>query len=154
MDVTEINEISEAFLEAWKDFFGAPMYLIPFSKEASDAVADAYTALYKEPKQHVYDFTKKVLFHGSLKDHESIDKEGVTGLQVETDLAVVIISKELADKGITRIDMTSVIEFTDNTQVVHYYKIVDVIYRVQLNAHRIFTKIKVVEIESLASGII
>jgi hypothetical protein len=154
MDVNEIDEISEAFLEAWIDFFGAPMYLVPFDRESSDMDEDEYTAIYREPKQFVYNFAEKVLFHGALKDHESLDKDSVMGLSVETDLSVVCITKELADKGITKIPLSSIIEFMDNTGEVRLYKIVDVIYRVQLSSHRIFTKMKIVELTDAERGVV
>jgi hypothetical protein len=152
MDINEINEISDAFLEAWVDFFGAPMYLVPFDLDASSAVVDEYSTTYNEPKQYKYKYDAKLLFHGALKDQESLDKEGALGFKLQTELAIIFISKELADKGVSQIPMSSIIEFTDNSGSVKYYKIIDVVYRVQLTNHRIFTKMKVVELTDVERG--
>lgn len=153
MDIQEINEISDSFLEAWIEYFGAPMHLVAFDEVASSQDGN-FDSLYDEAEELKYDFGNKVKFHGTLKDLESLDEETALGERENTELSIVFITKELRDAGIPKVDSRSIIEFADPDGGVHHYKIVDIVPRVQFMQYRIFTKLKVVELSDFKRGVI
>lgn len=137
MAQSEINEISQAFMDAWRDYFGDELYYVPFDYSTS---ADS---IYSETKAKKYLFDEKKLFHGTIKEREDLDKGTATGKRVEKHYEITFVTKELADKGITSIDTNALILYTDrfgNEFKLHIY---DDFQRVQLVDHKIFTKLKV-----------
>lgn len=151
MDIREINEISDAFLEAWREYFGTTMYLVPFDKAGSEA---GKHAVYDETVELKYDFANKLAFYGTIKDYESLDEESSIGDDEKTALMITLVFKELSDQGIKKIDRNSIVEHTDPYGNTRYYKIVDTINRVQFSTHRVFVKLKVTELKDYKRGVV
>lgn len=134
----EITEISQAFQEAWEEFFGAPMYYIPFDSSNSSP-----HPIYNESKGKKYDEANAVMFHGTLKERESQDVTAPTGKRIEKHFEITVVTQELIDKGVTHIDTNSIIRFTDRFGKIYNLEIYDDFQKVQLVDNKIFTKLKV-----------
>ena len=134
----EINEISQAFLEAWEEFFGAPMYYIPFDETSSKH------SIYNESKGKKYKEDEAVMFHGTIKERENQDVTKPTGKRVQKVFELTAVTKELIDGGIEHIDTNSIIRYTDQFGKVFTLSIYDDLQKVQLTNNKIFTKMKVV----------
>ena len=144
MNVQEILEISKEFENAWKEFFGGQMFFIPFIK-AESTIEDPYD----EAKILVYDFANKIAFYGQLKDNESLDVESAIGGDTKTDLTVTFVTQSLPT-----FNQLGIVQFVDEFNVEHFYKITDITRRVMFNNYRIFTKAKLVELADYSRGII
>lgn len=136
MNQSEINEISVSFLEAWEEYFGAEMYLIPYTYKDSSNV-------YGDKKTKTYDLSKAILFHGTLKELESQDVVKPDGRFENKFFDVTLVTKELNDNGVYVIDTNSIIKYIDNQRNEFYFKIYDTYQKVQFNKSKIFTKIRV-----------
>lgn len=136
----ELNEISNAFLEAWEEFFGAPMYYIPL-----DRIESSPHPIYKESRAKKYDETKAVMFHGTLKERETLDITSAIGKDIDKHYEVTLVTQELIDKGVNSIDTDAIIRFTDRFGESHTYSIYDDFQKVQLVDNKIFTKLKVMK---------
>lgn len=137
MNQSEINEISESFLEAWEDYFGAVMYLIPYEYNVQD------NSIYGDKKVKKYNIDKAVAFHGTLKELESPDVVKPDGRYNIEFCDITLVTKELTDQGVTKIDTNSIIKYIDKFGDEYYYKIYDSYKKVQFNQDKIFTKIRV-----------
>lgn len=78
MKQTEINEISNAFMEAWRDYFGDVMYYVPFDDQGT-----VVNHIYKESKGKKYLWNSKIAFHGTIKEIQSLDVAQPTGKREE-----------------------------------------------------------------------
>lgn len=134
----EINEISQAFLDAWKEFFGAPMLYIPFDSSTSNP-----HPIYNESRNKKYDEANAVEFYGTLKEREMQDVTAPTGKKIEKHYEITLVTQELIDKGVNYIDTNDIIRFTDRFGKVYDLEIYDDFQKVQLVDNKIFTKLKV-----------
>jgi hypothetical protein len=141
MKQNEIDEISEAFKEAWTEYFGDEIYYVPF-----DTVNNIPDSVYKEKIGKRYDYDNKKLFHGTLKEIASKDETHATGKKVYKDYEVTFVTKELIDQGVTEIDTRAILYYVDRFNKEHEYKIYDEYQKVQLSDNKVFTKLKVVPI--------
>lgn len=133
----EIDEISDAFLEAWQEYFGTIMYYVPF-KEGDD-LDDTYL----ESKAKVYDMENKIRVHGTIREIQSEDKSLATGKQVQKFFEITLVTKELIDGGLQRIDTNALIIYTDRFNKEYNLCIYDDFQKVQLVDNKIFTKLLV-----------
>lgn len=134
----ELNEISQAFLDAWTEFFGAHMLYIPFDKTASNP-----NSIYNESKSKKYDEANAVEFYGTLKESEMQDTTTPTGKKVEKHYEIAIVTQELIDKGLKYINTNDIVRYTDRFGKVYDLEIYDDFQKVQLVDNKIFTKLKV-----------
>lgn len=133
----EIDEISDSFHEAWVEYFGTPMYLIPYSYSKSN------NSIYGDKKKKEYDLDNATMFHGTLKQLESADTIKPDGRLIEEFYDITLVTKELVDQGVNSIDTNSLIKFIDRFRNEHYFKIYDTYQKVQFSNNKIFTKIRV-----------
>lgn len=133
----EIKEISQAFQQAWEDFFGAPMYYIPYDTN------DDYDELYDENRSKDYKEAEAVLVHGTIKEKEDLDTTTPVGKLKVKHYTITLVTQELIDGGVTNIDTNSIIRHTDIHGVTTDYEIYDDYQKVQLGNNKIFTKLKV-----------
>lgn len=138
MRIEEIKEISDAFLDAWEEFFGAKMFYVPF-----DYATEPHP-IYKDSKRKSYLFENKKPFHGTLKEVESMDETRQTGKREKKQFILTFIQDELAEQGITHVDTNALIEFTDPYGKTFYFSIIDEYQKVQLTQYKLFTKLKVI----------
>lgn len=138
MRQTEIDQISEAFLDAWKEFFGQKMYYIQYVGTSSP-----YDKLYNESKKKVYDEVNKISFHGSIKYNPTQKEIELAGLDKKVHAIVTLVSKELIDKGINEIEFEDIIEIEDRFGKKERYNISSFTKKVQFSNNFIFTKIGV-----------
>lgn len=138
MKQTEINEISNAFMEAWRDYFGDVMYYVPFDDQGT-----VVNHIYKESKGKKYLWNSKIAFHGTIKEIQSIDVAQPTGKREEKFFEITVVAKELIDKGVTHIDTNSIIQYTDRFGKEYRLSIYDDFQKVQLVDNKIFTKLLV-----------
>lgn len=136
----EINEISQAFLEAWQEFFGAPMLYIPLAGDNDPH------PIYNESKNKKYDEENAVVFYGTLKERETLDVTTAIGKRSRKHFEITLVTQELVDKGVEYIDTNAIIRFTDRFGRVFNYSIYDDYQKVQLVDNKLFTKLKVMEI--------
>jgi hypothetical protein len=139
MEQTEIDEVSDAFTDAWKDYFGDVMYAV---KLLATPAADA---IYKEQKQKAFDYDNKILFHGILKQTAVEGELHQGGHRVEFKGTITAVTKELIDNGINVLEPTMRIYYIDRFGTEHLYRSVDILTKVQLCNNRIFTSVGVVE---------
>jgi hypothetical protein len=139
---SEIDEISQAFSDAWQEYFGEEMYYVPFSENDTPV-----HRVYKESKSKAYDFANKILFHGTFKQ-EPIDEKGELAGKNEREKAeITFVTKELFDRSIKEVDLRAIIEITDRNGVTKHYNILKRNGKVQLGNNHVFTKIEVVDIK-------
>lgn len=138
----DIDEISNDFLEAWRDYFGQEMYYIRFLQD----VTPNYHPVYRESKIKKYDEENKVLFHGVFKENPTEEDLGMGGLKEYPTAMITLVAKELYDQGVTYIDMNDIIEITDRDLVTRRFNIVSKQGKVQLRNRKIFIKLGVREI--------
>lgn len=138
----EIDEISEAFGSAWKEYFGDEMYyvLLDLDKTVIDT-------LYREQKNKVYDYEHKKLFHGTLKESPAMDEMRQTGKRVNKTFEISFVTKELVDLGVEEIDTNAIIQYIDRFNKTHTYRIYDEFQKVQFSDNKIFTKLLVVPVD-------
>ena len=105
---SEIDEISTAFMEAWKDYFGCIMYYVQF-----DLANTSMNTIYKESKQKSYLWDTKIPFHGTIKETQKLDVAQPTGKRVEKIFEITFVTKELIDLGIKHIDTSDIIQYID-----------------------------------------
>lgn len=139
MSQTELDEISDAFQEAWEDYFGETIRVIPFDKKKTN-----YDEIYGVSKKKVYDRTKAITLTATIRQQEHEDVSTALGKRVEEFYTITFVTKELIDKGLTEIDSDSIIEYEDRFGVVKQLKIYGTQKKVQFLDNRIFTKLKVV----------
>jgi hypothetical protein len=138
MSQTEIDEISEAFKEAWEDYFGDVLYYVPF-----DYASTQFSEIYGESKKKKYLFLEKKPFHGTIKERELLDVNRPTGRSREKEYELTFVTKELIDQGITEVDTNSIIIYTDRFEKEYRLIIFDDYQKVQLVDNKVFTKLKV-----------
>lgn len=139
MNQTEADEISEAFISAWEDYFGDEMYYVKF--DSTNTIADS---LYGEQKAKVYNYDNKALFHGTLKEAPDLDVRKQSGKEIKKDYEISFITKELIDQGILEVDTNDIIQYIDRFGKNHLYKIYDSYQKVQFTDNKVFTKLKVI----------
>lgn len=139
MAQSEIDEISQAFIEAWEDYFGDIVYYVPF--DYSGTKADG--SIYSETKTKKYLYDKKVLLHATVKERENLDVNTAIGKRVEKHYEITFVTKELIDAGINQVDTNSILVYTDRFQSEHKFMIYDDFQKVQLVDNKVFTKLKV-----------
>lgn len=139
---SEIDEISEAFLDAWVEYFGQVMYYIKMKPTPESDIHP----IYGESKNKKYAEEEKVLFHGTYKQ-DPIEEKGDIAGKVEKEFAeITFVTKELFDKGITECKSEDIIEITNRIGVTSRYNIFQHYGKVQLGNNRVFMKLKVVDI--------
>lgn len=135
----ELNDISQAFLDAWEEFFGAPMYYIPFS----ESTMSNPHSIYGESKTKQYKEAEAIMFYGTILERESDDITSPIGKSLEKFFEITCVTQELIDKGITHIDTNALIRYQDRFGKEYNLQIYDDFQKVQLVDNKIFTKLKV-----------
>lgn len=136
----ELDEISDAFLEAWNEL-GDILYYVTFE------VSAPVNNIYREQKHKNYDFANKKSFHGTIKESPSLDESMQSGMRIKKAYEVTLVTKELIEQGITHVNSRDIICYTDRFNVEYKYRIVDEYHKVQLANNRIFTIVRVVPYE-------
>lgn len=139
MQQSEVDEISEAFKEAWQEYFGDTMYYVTFDK--TKTIKDD---LYEEQKTKVYDYENKKAFHGTLKESPSMDKLKQSGKKVYKIYTISFVTKELVDQGVNYIDTNDIILYIDRFGKENKFKIYDDYQKVQFSDNKIFTLLNVI----------
>lgn len=138
MTQLELDEISDAFSEAWRDYFGDEIKILPY-----DSRNTSYDEVYKVSKKKAYDRTKAITLKATIRQAEHEDISTALGKRVEEYYTITFVTKELLDKGLTHIDNNSIIEYTDRFNVTKQFKIYGTQQKVQFLDNKIFTKLKV-----------
>jgi hypothetical protein len=138
LEQTEVNEIAQAFLDAWEEYFGQTMYYVKFIS------ADKHP-LYGESKNKTYDFANKLSFYGTFKQEPIEEKGDIGGKDVTETAEITFVTKELEEKGLEEVNHEDIIEITDKNGITKTYNIVDHYGKVQFGSSRVFTKLKVVD---------
>lgn len=139
---SELDEISLAFLDAWKEFFGQEMFFIPFL--INETIVHR---VYKESKGKKYDVDNKLSFTGTFKESTKEELGELFGQDTKAEAEVTFVTSELFDKGIKEVELSSRIEIAHRSGKIKLYDIVNVVTKVQLGTNRIFTKLGVLELE-------
>lgn len=142
---SEIDEISVAFSEAWDEYFGQPMYYVPYK-----TIEDNIHPLYRETRQKEYDWKNKVLFNGTFKQEKYEERGEINGRDNYEEAEITLVTKELYDEGIKVIDQSAIIEIIHRDGSRKLYNIVANYGKVQLGDNKVFTKIEVVEITNFS----
>lgn len=139
---SEIDEISDAFQDAWDEYFGQEMFYVPFLKDSTTA-----HPLYKESKNKTYDFANKISFTGTFKEEPLEEVGEIAGKDEYQSAEITFVTKQLYDKGITTVNNADIIEITHRDGVTKTYNIIKHFGKVQLGDNRVFTKLEVTEIK-------
>lgn len=137
----ELDEISQAFLDAWKEFFGQEMFYVPFLKGET-----VIHRIYNESKGKKYDLDNKLNFSGTFKESTKEELGELFGQDTKAEAEVTFVTAELYDKGVKEIPLSARIQITHRSGITRIYDIVNVVTKVQLGNNRIFTKLGVLEI--------
>ena len=136
MDYREIDEISDAFLEAWVENFAQPMEYVKYSDE--NIIHPVYGEQITGKK---YDEEEAVVFHGTLKETEFEETGNIYGKNNDAIYEITLITKELKDRGIERVRHEDLV-ITSGRK----FNIIGYVRKVQFLDQKIFTKLKVVEV--------
>lgn len=142
MKQEELDEISNAFQDAWTEYFGDEMYYVPFCEKETKK-----DDLYLEQKTKVYDYENKKMFHGTLRETPAIDELRQTGKKIRKEFEISFVTKELVDQGIKYVNTNDIILYIDRFGTEFRYKIYDEFQKVQFSDNKIFTKLKVIPYE-------
>lgn len=135
MDYREIDEISDAFLEAWVENFARPMEYVRFSEE------NKVHPIYNEVSSHkIYDYDEAVKFHGTMKEEFHNEEGNVYGRVPGIVSEITLVTKELTDGGIRQVRNEDIVLVGEQK-----YEIIGFTTRVQFLDRKIFTKLKVRE---------
>lgn len=137
---SELDEISEAFQEAWNDSFGQEMFYVPFDKGKTIS-----HPIYGDSEEKVYDFDNKKRFMGTFKELNNEEAGELFGKDTNVEAEITLITKELFDQGVLEIDTSALVEITHRSGRTQLYNITKSIGKVQLGNNRIFTRLGVVE---------
>lgn len=146
MQQSEIDEISEAFKDAWEDYFGDLMYYVRLDRKATK-----FNKVYNETKKLKYDMENKIPFHGTLKELEQDDVIAPYGDNEVKLFNITLVMKELIDEGQFLLDHDDIILYEQrlgDMLVTRKFTIYDSLEKVQFNATKVFGKIKVKEVLS------
>lgn len=144
MRQSEIDEISEAFNDAWKEYFGDKLKYIRFIKNGTD-----FDDIYSESKYLDYDYDNPIEFYGTLKELETEDVLEPYGKNDIKRFTITFITKELKDKGIFEVNTDDIIIYEQvlgDKILVRKFSIYDTIQKVQFSSEKIFTKLFVKEL--------
>lgn len=137
---SELDEISEAFQEAWNDSFGQEMFYVPFVKDKTTS-----HPIYGDSEEKFYDFENKKRFMGTFKELNNEEAGELFGKDTNVEAEITLITKELFDQGVLEIDQSALVEITHRGGRTQLYNITKSIGKVQLGNNRIFTRLGVVE---------
>lgn len=141
----EIDEISDSFHDAWVEYFGQPMFYVPFVNDPTKI-----HPVYREVREKKYDYDNKVQFHGSFKQSPIKEDGDMTGKEDKEEAEITLVTKELRDAGIHYVNDRDIITVTDRDGKTKKYNIIANNGKVQFSDNKIFTKIKVVDIRGSA----
>lgn len=144
MQQSEIDEISEAFQDAWEEYFGDLMYYVRFNKKGTE-----FNDIYNESKKLKYDMDNKIPFHGTLKELEQDDVIQPYGDNEVKLFSITFVMKELIDQKQYILDHNDIIVYEQrlgNMLVERRFNIYDSLEKVQFNSTKIFGKLKVKEV--------
>ena len=139
MTQEELDEISEAFEDAWENYFGCLMTYVPFNRNSKK------DSLYNESTSKKYLEDKAINFHGTLKESVVEDKLMGAGKMKAKYFEITCVTKELIDKGLQSIDTDALIILVDRFGKKRKLSIYDDYQKVQLVDNKLFTKLRVVE---------
>jgi hypothetical protein len=137
----EIDDISNTFLEAWREYFGTP---IIYMKKKSP-IANS-SKLYDEKIGKASDYEDIGPIYATIKYLPTEDELTTMGLQQQARAVLRVINKELEDLGVTSIDGADRIKIIDKNDKTVIYKIKESNPRVQFSNSYIFTSIGVDEL--------
>lgn len=143
MQQAEIDEISEAFSDAWRDYFGDLMYYVRFNRKDT-----SFDTTYNESKKLSYDMDNKIPFYGALKDLEKDDTIEPYGDDETKLYSITFVMKELIDKGqfdINHDDLIIYEQKVGDMLITRKFSIYSSLQKVQFNATKIFGNLKVRE---------
>ena len=140
MEQKELDEISDAFVDAWEEFFGQEMFYVPFDENASKP-----HPIYGENKNKVYDYENKKRFMGTFKELSDEEAGELFGQETKAEAEITYVTKELYEQGITRPKKSALVQITFRDGVTKLYNITEITGKVQLGDNRIFTKFGVFE---------
>lgn len=140
----EIDEISDAFIDAWEEYFGQMLYYVPFDEISTKNNAHPlYRDAPKKGKIYLWDDMKP--FHGTLKSEEVKEVGDMFGKDETVKYTVTFITKELRDAGILDLDKEALIYLVDRDGINYVYNIISLNQKVQFGDNKVFTKFSVVE---------
>lgn len=140
---SEIDEISIAFHESWKEYFGTTHYLVPLMKDDIQ-----FDDVYHESKKLKYDFKNKIAFCATQKELPNADTLQPYGRDDYKLYELTIVTKELLDSKVYFIDPDFLIIYDEKRGdkiYRRYFKIYDDYKKVEFGDSKIFTKISVIE---------
>lgn len=137
---SEVNEISDAFQDAWDEFFGQEMFYVPLDLEKT-----IVHPIYKETTEKVYDFAGKKRFVGTYKELSNKEAGELFGDATRAKAEITYVSRELILAGVDDVDDSALIEITHQSGRVGLYNITEITRKVQFGDNRIFTKLGVFE---------
>lgn len=144
---SEIDEISEAFMDAWEEYFGQMLYYVSFDEISTKNNAHPlYRDVKKKGKIYLWDDMKP--FHGTLKSEEVEEKGDMFGKDEDVVYNITLITKELRDQGILTIDKEALIYLVDRDGINHVFNITALNQKVQFGDNKVFTKLKVQRVGS------
>lgn len=137
----EIDEISDAFSEAWEEYFGQVMRYVPLSEttEVHPIYGEAIGSI-------KYDWENYYEFNGTFKEKEHAESGDMYGRNGEINAEITFVTKEFVDEGLYDISQTAIIFVKHRSGVSKVYNIISNYGKVQLGNNKVFTKLGVVEI--------
>lgn len=140
-DKEDVNEVEDEFIEAWTDTFGGAMYYVPLLRDKSEI-----HPIYSESKKKIYDFDNKLLFHGKFLQQPYMERGEIYGRENYDKAEISFVSKELRDKGISKVEQSSIIEIFDEEGIRKLYNIIGDYGKVQFRNSKLITRLIVSEV--------
>lgn len=138
MPQSEIDEISNSFIEAYRDTFGGEVYILKLKEDV-----EPDHPLYNERIGKSYD--RYGPFYATYKRNPTATEVTNVGLRDTESGIVTIVTKSLRDAGITEIKNTDLVVIVDQDGKETTLAIKEVVLRVQLGTNYLFTVIGVEE---------
>lgn len=137
----EIEEYEEDFIEAWRGYFGKPMFYIPLDRDKTKI-----NDLYGESAKKVYDFENKKQFHGIFRQKPYAERGELYGRENYDTAEISFIAKELRDLGVEKIDQSAIIEIFERDGTRKLYNIIGDYGKVHLRDRKLTTRLIVSEV--------
>lgn len=153
MEQAQIDQISNAFSNAYQEFFGMPIQYIPFDR--STVSQNKYEQMYAEADltDLNYNGTEAVTFNGSISYNPEKKELDLLGFDPDKVSALItVVTKELVDGGIIsaerEISYRDKIRINDRFNNETDYIITEIGKSVQFSDNFVFTKIGVIKEDS------
>lgn len=135
---TDIDEISDAFSDAWEETFGAEVFYLRYNPSTQQH------PLYGEVIGKEYEEIGPI--YAIFKQNPTIEELKNSGISEHAQGILVFVTKDLREQGVTKVSTLDRVKIVDRDGVTSFYTINGYNLRVQFYNNYIFTHVGVVHL--------